>query len=161
MKLLPDKPVLLLKNKVVIADLHLGLFKYIDDQIIKEVAEISKLGEELIILGDLKHIGRRCSIKKLLDVVDSVTLVKGNHDVNIKENISIESSKGIRIGKYGLFHGHALPSEDVMQAKKLIFAHAHPSIFLADDIGGVKKRAWLEGEMDINGGKRASCNSSL
>ena len=155
MKLIPNVPALLLKNKVVIADVHLGLVSFFDKELIKQALNLAKYGDELIILGDLKHIGKKGRIKEFVEIFDKeITLVKGNHDVKINVNINIESSRGIRIGKYGLFHGHAFPSDDVLQAKKLIFAHAHPSILLTDEVGGLKERVWLEGKAEINGEKK-------
>ncbi|MCD6493591.1 MAG: metallophosphoesterase [Archaeoglobaceae archaeon] len=155
MKLIPNVPALLLKNKVVIADVHLGLVSFFDKELIKQASNLAKYGDELIILGDLKHIGKKGRIKEFVEIFDKeITLVKGNHDVKINVNINIESSRGIRIGKYGLFHGHAFPSDDVLQAKKLIFAHAHPSILLTDEVGGLKERVWLEGKAEIDGEKK-------
>ena len=155
MKLIPNVPALLLKNKVVIADVHLGLVSFFDKELIKQALNLAKYGDELIILGDLKHIGKKGRIKEFVEIFDKeITLVKGNHDVKINVNINIESSRGIRIGKYGLFHGHAFPSDDVLQAKKLIFAHAHPSILLTDEVGGLKERVWLEGKAEIDGEKK-------
>ena len=155
MKLIPNVPALLLKNKVVIADVHLGLVSFFDKELIKQALNLAKYGDELIILGDLKHIGKKGRIKEFVEIFDKeITLVKGNHDVKINVNINIESSRGIRIGKYGLFHGHAFPSDDVLQAKKLIFAHAHPSILLIDEVGGLKERVWLEGKAEIDGEKK-------
>lgn len=155
MKLIPNVPALLLKNRVVIADVHLGLVSFFDKELIKQALNLAKYGDELIILGDLKHIGKKGRIKEFVEIFDKeITLVKGNHDVKINVNINIESSRGIRIGKYGLFHGHAFPSDDVLQAKKLIFAHAHPSILLTDEVGGLKERVWLEGKAEINGEKK-------
>ena len=146
---------MLLKNKVVIADVHLGLVSFFDKELIKQALNLAKYGDELIILGDLKHIGKKGRIKEFVEIFDKeITLVKGNHDVKINVNINIESSRGIRIGKYGLFHGHAFPSDDVLQAKKLIFAHAHPSILLTDEVGGLKERVWLEGKAEIDGEKK-------
>lgn len=155
MKLIPNVPALLLKNRVVIADVHLGLVSFFDKELIKQALNLAKYGDELIILGDLKHIGKKGRIKEFVEIFDKeITLVKGNHDVKINVNINIESSRGIRIGKYGLFHGHAFPSDDVLQAKKLIFAHAHPSILLTDEVGGLKERVWLEGKAEIDGEKK-------
>ncbi|RLI79305.1 hypothetical protein DRP05_04375 [Archaeoglobales archaeon] len=157
-KIIPNTPALILKNKVVIADLHLGLFNFFDKFVIEKALEIAELGDELIVLGDLKHLGKKGKVREFIESVKSVgvhlIVVKGNHDINFDVNVNLESSRGIRVGKYGLFHGHANPSDDVLQAKKLIFAHAHPSILLIDSVGGIKKRVWLEGKVEIGGDKK-------
>lgn len=149
MKIVPNTPALIIKNKVVIADLHLGLFSFFDKLIIEKALEIAELGDELIILGDLKHLGKKSRISEFVEAVGNLVVIKGNHDINFDVKVSLESSRGIRIGKYGLFHGHAMPSDDVLQAKKLIFAHAHPSILLTNEIGGVKERVWIEDKIEI------------
>ncbi|RLI74632.1 hypothetical protein DRO97_05580 [Archaeoglobales archaeon] len=154
MKIVPNTPALIIKNKVVIADLHLGLFSFFDKLVIEKALEIAELGEELIILGDLKHLGKKSRISEFVEAVGNLVVIKGNHDINFDVKVNLESSRGIRIGKYGLFHGHAMPSDDVLQAKKLIFAHAHPSILLMDEIGGVKERVWLEDKIEIAGERK-------
>lgn len=156
MKIIPNTPALIVKNKVVMADLHLGLFNFFDKFVIEKALEVAELGNELIVLGDLKHLGKKGKVREFVETIgnSNLTVVKGNHDINFDVSINLESSRGMRIGKYGLFHGHAVPSDDVLQAKKLIFAHAHPSILLADDVGGIKERVWLEGEIEISGDKK-------
>lgn len=155
LRIIPNTPALIVKNKVVIADLHLGLFNFFDRFVIERALEVAELGDELIVLGDLKHLGKKGKIREFVEAVGSkLIVVKGNHDINFDVNVNLENSRGIRIGKYGFFHGHAFPSDDVLQAKKLIFAHAHPSIVLTDDVGGIKKRIWLEGEIEIDGDKK-------
>ncbi|WP_456468867.1 metallophosphoesterase [Archaeoglobus sp.] len=141
--------VLFIGRKAVISDLHLGLVRFYDREIIEKALKIAEKADALIVAGDLMHIGRKGRYEEFLREIGSITelvLIRGNHD------IGLEAEKCIRTGKYGIFHGHAIPDEDVWEAKYLIFGHAHPSIFLKDEVGGYKERVFLSGE--IEDGKR-------
>jgi len=138
-----DEPALLLKGRkriLVIADLHIGLVTFHDHEIVKRVNDVVEKtrADEVLILGDLKHdICKTDRVKILFENLDvEFTLVKGNHDGNLK------GEKSLKIGKIGLFHGHSIPDENVLSSDVLVFAHAHPSVL----ISGVKERVWLLGE---------------
>jgi len=163
-----NEPALLVtgrKRTLIVADLHLGLVSFPDRSVIGKVAEIAeKVGaDRVIIAGDVKHdIGLRArerrEVEELVKALESVGVdkseiiaVKGNHDGGIDDVIHTEDSRGMRLGKIGVFHGHAMPGDDVLQAKTLVFGHAHPAIFLKDRVGGVKERIWLEGRIEIEG----------
>ncbi len=140
--------VVLIGKKAVIADLHLGLLRYYDGEIIEKALSVAERVETLVVAGDLKHIGKRGLWERFMSEVGGVTelvLVKGNHD------IGLEGEKGVRLGKYGIFHGHAIPDEEVWDAKVLIFGHAHPAFFVMDEAGGYRERVFLVGEVE---GKR-------
>ncbi len=153
-EVVPNEPAIILKGRckvLVVADLHLGLVEFYDKPLIEKLnilAEIAK-ADEILVLGDLKHrIWKSSRVERLIRTLEiPITLVKGNHDGGL-DCLEVFSSRGIRIGKFGLFHGHAMPDEDVMQAKTMIFAHAHPSVLIRDYIGGTKVRVWLFGEFD-------------
>lgn len=140
-----DEGALFIGRKAVIADLHLGLVRFYDDDIIERAIKIAEKAKTLIVAGDLMHIRKKGKYEKFISEIGGITelvLVKGNHD------ISIDAEKCIRFGKYGIFHGHAIPDEDVWSAKYLIFGHAHPSVFLRDEVGGYKERVFLTGEIE-------------
>ncbi len=80
-----------------------------------------------------------------------IAVLKGNHDGGIEAVIKTEGTRGIRINDIGIFHGHAMPDDDVLQAKTLIFGHAHPAVLIRDEVGSFKERVWLEGKMSVNG----------
>lgn len=143
--------VLFVGKKAIISDLHLGLVRFYDTTLIDKALKIAEKVDTLIVAGDLKHIGKRGMYENFLREVSSITdlvVIKGNHD------IGLEADKSVRIGKYGIFHGHAVPDDDVWSARYLIFGHAHPSIFLKDSIGGYKERVFLSGEIEIEGEKK-------
>jgi len=139
---------LVIGRKAIIADLHLGLIRFYDRRLIEKAVKVAEHAQTVIVAGDLRHLGKPSSFEDFIREVGGIAeliLLRGNHDAGI------EARKGLRIGKYGIFHGHAVPNDDVMAAKHLIFAHAHPSIFIADDVGGHKERVFLVGEADVGG----------
>ena len=146
-----NEPAVIIGNKLVIADLHLGIeYEFagkgiaIPSQSKKILDRIKKIYskynlKELMILGDLKHLVPKTSFYEStelirfvqhLDYFDEISLIRGNHDVLLPKDLGIKiyPSKGIRINNCGLFHGHAYPDERVMDSKILLMAHEHPSI---------------------------------
>ncbi|HIP57912.1 MAG TPA: hypothetical protein EYH00_01215 [Archaeoglobus profundus] len=153
-KIIPSSPAILIEGrcrKLLIADIHLGLVSFYDLKLIEMMKKLvdKTRADEVLVIGDLKHkIGDCQRVDKIIQSLDfTITLVKGNHDGGIK-GLEVLSSRGIRLGKIGVFHGHAKPSEDVMEADILIFAHAHPSVLIMDRIGGSKVQVWLFGEFE-------------
>jgi len=145
----PNEAALLLRGRsriLVVADVHLGLVRFYDDELVQRIEKIAESVEadEVVVLGDLKHAIGRANVEKIFRGFGfKLTVVKGNHDGGLK-GFEVADPRGIRIGKVGLFHGHANPSDDVIQSKVIVFAHAHPSIL----IGGVKERAWVLGSYE-------------
>ncbi len=149
-EIIPNEPAMLLKGRrkiLLVADLHIGFIDFYDKKIIEKLKNLAESVEadEIIVLGDIKHrIGRYSRLEKLFGEFDvPLSVIKGNHDGGL-DCFEVLSSRGIRIGRFGLFHGHALPNDDVMEADVLIFAHAHPSVL----IEGVKVRVWIFGEFE-------------
>ncbi len=156
-EIVPNEPAMLLTGRrklLLVADLHIGLVDFYDESIVDRLRNLAERLEvdEILVLGDLKHrIGRYERLKRLFDGFDvPLVVVKGNHDGGL-DCFEVLSSRGVRIGKFGLFHGHATPSDDVMEANTLVFAHAHPSVLVRDGVWGFKERVWVFGEFE---GKR-------
>ncbi|AAB90052.1 metallophosphoesterase [Archaeoglobus fulgidus] len=140
-----EEDVLFIGRKAVIADIHLGLVRHYDNELIEKALSIAERVEALIVAGDLKHIGKKGLHERFIREIGEVTdliLIRGNHD------IGLSGEKSIRIGKYGIFHGHAVPDEEVLDAKVLIFGHAHPAYFVKDSAGGYRERVFLTGEVE-------------
>ncbi len=132
-------------KKAILADLHLGLVNFYDSFLVERLKNIAEKFNTVVIAGDIRHLSKKSKWVKTLSEIKEITeliVVKGNHDIDV------EGIKGLRIGKYGIFHGHAIPSDEVMQARHLIFGHAHPSVFIQDDVGGYKERVFLIGEIE-------------
>ncbi len=150
-EIVPNEAAVLLRGRreiLIVADLHLGLVPFYDRDLIGKLKALANSVDEVIVLGDLKHrIGRCPKLRKLFeDFQVPISVVRGNHDGGL-EGFEVLSAKGIRVGNFGLFHGHVLPGEEVLSAKNWILAHAHPSVLIA----GIKERIWIFGEFE---GKR-------
>ncbi len=161
-----NEPALLLtgrSRKLIIADLHLGILRFSDDSLIEKASQLAERADEVILAGDVKHdIGMRAreskEVEKLIDGLQNsgispsdITVLKGNHDGGIDSVIRTEGTRGIRFNDIGVFHGHAIPDDDVLEAKTLVFGHAHPAVLIKDEVGSFKERVWLEGKMNMDG----------
>jgi putative SbcD/Mre11-related phosphoesterase len=165
------KPALSIGRALVISDLHLGIEYFLEGKGIRipsqwkaMAREVVALKEEtgadtLIINGDLKHgipAGKRefrdtrLFIKEVSAHFDEIYLVKGNHDGGLQNEIGhlveIVPGSGFVFDGVGIFHGHAWPSEDVMEARSLLMGHMHPSYEFTDSIGNSQKEpCWVRG----------------
>lgn len=169
-KPVPDEAALLLGKSLVVADLHIGieeefrqkgynipsLTHHMEKRLIMLI-EGHKV-DKLIVLGDLKHriIGFKQDyrevkrfLERILEYVD-VELAKGNHDGGLQymirslENVTLHTPKGFKMKNFGLFHGHAHPSEDLWKSQILIMGHEHPVVRFVDRLGiPLYMKAWL------------------
>lgn len=170
LKVIPDKPAVKVTGRerwIVVADLHLGIVHFPDHSTIDEVRNLAERerADGVIVLGDLKHdIGLRNVERKevelfkesLLEVgieEENLILIRGNHDGGLDDLIRMEASSGFVFKDYGFFHGHAKPSQDVLDSKLVVFAHIHPAVLISDDVGGSKRRVWLKGDWEASGKK--------
>lgn len=173
-----DNPALLISDRkygkiLAIADLHLGIehelynagiviapqaekFKETIDKLLKMTK-----AEKLVIIGDLKHKVPGISFRELKEIPKlvgyltkktHVVLVKGNHDVELKElseKMEVHGSRGFKIGPYGFFHGHAWPSKKLLKCDHLFTAHIHPTVEFIDDFGfRFVEKVWVKGKLD-------------
>lgn len=145
---------------LVVADLHIGyertLFKR--DQYSANLAEriIQRFEQlvanvkpsEVIILGDLKHSIRDFSLQEfhkvavLLNRIQkkaTLTVVRGNHDADIElvvpDDTQIIPASGFKLTfdsqKVYLIHGHAQPTQEILDCSSLLMAHIHPVIAIS------------------------------
>lgn len=171
-----DTPALLIEGKkthICVADLHIGIEVQlrlggfnIPSQTPKMQAsleELSSKGENLLILGDLKHripsVGYRENkeigplMERLGECYESVTLVSGNHDGGIAsvlpKSVRAVSGRGVRLEDVGAFHGHIWPSESVMEAQSVVMGHTHPSVLLMDSMGAkTNEKCWVRARFE-------------
>ena len=140
---------------LIVADLHIGIVSF-PDRVVDDVVALVKTtrAERLVVVGDVKHdIGKRFvelkACQELVERVEAegveeVLFIRGNHDGGLDaERCVIEDDTAF-------FHGHFVP-EEALEAKRLVIAHAHPAIFIADEVSGFKERVWLEGLVEIGG----------
>jgi hypothetical protein len=175
-RLITDYPAAFIPEKkaLVIAELHLGLEYQLYKSGITIPAQgetfrqtIDKLIEQtkaktLIIVGDVKHkvpgatIREDKEIPKLLNYLKEkvkIVLIKGNHDDRIEgivpAGVKVYSSRGLKLGEYGFFHGHAWPSKKLMQCNYLFIAHIHPAVEFKDKFGYRSVlHVWLKGQLN-------------
>lgn len=168
---IPNEPALIIDDRVlVVADLHIGLEAELKEAGFTLPSQTEKMTnrllailedkqpEKLIILGDLKHNIPQTSkqewdevpllVEAALELVEKIEILPGNHDGGIgrvlPENVKIWTSRGIKVGDIGLFHGHAWPSKEVMKTRIAIMAHDHPTVLFVDKLGmRTSKRCWV------------------
>lgn len=120
--------------------------------------------DRLVVLGDLvSSIGEprgpeRAELSALLAALSvPTTLVKGNHDGDIRsaladlgvDGISVTRPSGVRLGPVGFAHGHTWPDADVLGADVVCLGHEHPLVRLTDAVGGGRlERVWLRGALN-------------
>lgn len=162
---------------IVGADFHLGYEVVLADeegyflphaQFDEIIDELEKILEQynakrFIINGDLKHkfsMRTRQETREVLsfiefltNYVDSVIIVRGNHDNFVRglfdkfENVEFVEPYYL-LGQYFFTHGHISNLEILSHMKDhfTIIAHEHPALLLYDDVGGkVKVPAFLYG----------------
>ncbi len=155
---------------LVVADLHIGweaslvrVGVHIPSQVDRLLRRLEELVDRyaptsLIFLGDVKHTvawaeaeerwGIREMMKRLLELVPNVQVIPGNHDGNIErllpDEVRILPSTGIPLwGEYGLFHGHAWPSPELLGCRVLIQGHVHPVVAFRGAWFRVVRQVWV------------------
>jgi putative SbcD/Mre11-related phosphoesterase len=166
----PDRPILLAGDTLVVADLHIGKEEELrqagftlPSQARRMAEEIASVIEDLkprrlVILGDLKHqfpkstgLERR-EVPRFFDAIEGSVaeahMVVGNHDGNISyilpRWVKLHDAEGFRVEDVGYVHGHAWPSPEVMGARTLLMGHNHPTILFPDRLGFRNiERCWI------------------
>jgi len=172
----PDSPALVVNESedwLVVADLHVGIEVQLRaagfniptqmPKMLSSLVALCERADNLLILGDLKHkipsVGRREDreirhlMGELLDEYERIVVVAGNHDGGLAsalpEGVEAMSSRGMRFGDVGVFHGHVWPSDEVMGANRIIMGHTHPSVVFVDSLGGRRtEKCWLRSKLD-------------
>jgi len=160
------------KKWLCVADLHLGIEVQLRHagfnipsqapKMLSSLEALSAFGDNLLILGDLKHRIPSVSYREdreIPPILDSlmkrykeVVIVAGNHDGGLDAilppGVKAVSGAGIRVENAGAFHGHIWPSKDVMDGDMLVMGHIHPSVVLADSLGTKSnEKCWLKGKL--------------
>jgi len=172
-----NKKALSFSDTLIIADLHVGYERELEDRgvnlpsqsdiMMREIYDMleSEDHERLVINGDLKHNIPSGSwqeykeipemIDRWLEVVEEVYMIPGNHDGGIQSylprEVRIKDSSGYVLEDIGILHGHANPSEEVLDCETIIIAHSHPTISLIDSLGRKDKmQCWIKMEFEID-----------
>ena len=161
---------------VVVGDLHIGWEVTLSQQGIHIPSQTGKMLQRLralietehpsrlIMLGDVKHSVTGAELEEwrdvpeffeqLLKLVPSVQVILGNHDGNLEpltpSKVEMLSPSGIALwNRFGLLHGHAWPSPEILGCETLILGHLHPAITLRDALGyRLTKPAWVTASCD-------------
>ncbi|MEM1513973.1 MAG: metallophosphoesterase [Candidatus Thermoplasmatota archaeon] len=187
---IPNERALYIKKEkaIVVADLHIGIeFEYhaqginIPLQTSNMLEKIEFLIEEyradkIIIVGDLKHVISGAEnkyfmekerkevnffINRLSKNADLI-IVKGNHDVFLRsKKANIYNARGFKMGNISFAHGHAWPSEEIMNGKIIVFAHLHPSLKIKNNHGYYLKPCWVRGKVNKNLKKYKKWNKKM
>ena len=184
LKIVPGDAALVFTSEeectLLISDLHLGLEKEMAKKgfrlpaySVKMVERIRNLSEKyrtnrLAVLGDVKHtVGKVEDIDwgvipwffdTMLDLFQSVEVVPGNHDGNIRtvlpQRVLLHPSQGTVLGKgrerIGVAHGHAWPSEEAIATRNLVIGHSHFTYEMRDSLGTRSRdSAWVFAKYDV------------
>jgi len=174
-----EPAVLLRKRKekvVVVGDLHIGWEVslaqqgiHVPSQTAKMLQRLKSIVQEeqpsrLVMLGDVKHSVTGAELEEWRDVpeffeqlmklVPSIQVIMGNHDGNLEpltpSKIELLASSGISLwGKFGLLHGHAWPTPEILGCQTLILGHLHPAVTLRDALGyRLTRPVWVTAPCD-------------
>ncbi len=180
-RLLTPWPAMLVEGDermLLATDFHLGIeyelakmginIPYQTERFLDELLGIVRENrpERLILVGDVKHGVPITSFQEkreiprffdaLLEEVDQIDVVRGNHDANIQnlvpEGVDIHPTKGFMVGekyKVAAMHGHAWPYPRLMSADLMVMGHNHPAVQLNTPLGvRITRRVWVRGRCD-------------
>jgi putative SbcD/Mre11-related phosphoesterase len=161
---------------VVIGDLHIGWEVtlaqqgiHIPSQTDKMLSRLKLIIEQekpskLVMLGDVKHSVTAAELEEWRDVpeffealvklVPTIQVILGNHDGNLEpltpSQVELIPATGISLWKkFGLFHGHAWPTPEILGCETLILGHLHPAVTLRDALGyRLTRPAWVMASCD-------------
>jgi len=156
---------------LVVGDLHIGWEVTLARQGIHVPSQTSKMllrleaaiakehPTRIVMLGDVKHSVTGAELEewhdvpvffeKLLAKVPVIQIIVGNHDGNLEpltpSKVELLPPSGIALWReYGLLHGHAWPTPELLGCETLILGHLHPAITLRDAMGyRITKPAWI------------------
>ncbi|MFA5303488.1 MAG: metallophosphoesterase [Candidatus Nanoarchaeia archaeon] len=156
-ELIKDLPMAIIKDYLVISDLHIGFEKGLQSKgytifsQTKKMLKIIKFAKKkickLIILGDLKDDIISSYKKSITDflaelskIFNEIIIIKGNHDgliekyAKIFENITVKNE--LLLDDYLFIHGHKMPSKEALiNAETLIIGHFHSNYEFRNYLG--------------------------
>ncbi len=161
------------ESALLLSDLHYGVEAemlrggvWVPNRSTSRTEKVLKLiketkAEKLILLGDVKHQVPHNSKQQRTDLeqffmattrIAKVEIIPGNHDGGLQdiapENVTFHESTGYVIGNVGLTHGHAWPSQEVMNSELLVMGHEHPALSFRDRLDKLHSEpCWLRAPM--------------
>lgn len=178
---IPDRPVLELtggERVLCVGDLHIGIeadmrFRGVivpsqTHRMEKELKDLAEGVDRLVVIGDVKHqvpgstkqehIEVPRFFNGLLNHYPRIDLVKGNHDTDIERmlpsRVTVHDQGGFVLDDVGFVHGHAWPSEEVMNTRLLVMGHNHPAVIFEDGLHHNQvERCWVRCRFRGGGGR--------
>ncbi len=175
-KFLVDRPIAFIPEEktIVISDLQIGFEQDLyrkgvtirpqAEKFLKVLDEVisSTKTKTVVITGDLKHGVPGITLREMKEIPKfflgllgkaNVIFCRGNHDTGLEgfipEGVKVYGSGGVKIGKYGFFHGHAWPGEDLMSCDYLFMGHLQPGIEFKDEFGlRMIEQVWVRSKLD-------------
>ena len=161
------------ESALILSDLHYGVEAemlrggvWVPNRSTGRTEKVLKLikqtkSKRLILLGDVKHQVPHNSKQQRTDLeqffmavnrVAKVEIVPGNHDGGLEDiipsDVKSHKSDGFVIGEIGMVHGHAWPSQEVMNSKILVMGHEHPALSFRDRLDKLHSEpCWLRAPM--------------
>ena len=161
------------ESALLLSDLHYGVEAemlrggvWIPNRSTARTEKVLKLikqtkSKRLVLLGDVKHQVPHNSKQQRTDLeqffmattrIAKVEIIPGNHDGGLKDiapsDVIFHESTGYVIGNIGLIHGHAWPSQEVMNSELLVMGHEHPALSFRDRLDKLHSEpCWLRAPM--------------
>ena len=161
------------ESALLLSDLHYGVEAemlrggvWIPNRSTARTEKVLKLikqtkSKRLILLGDVKHQVPHNSKQQRTDLeqffmattrIATVEIIPGNHDGGLKDiapsDVIFHKSTGCVIENIGLSHGHAWPSQEVMNSELLVMGHEHPALSFRDRLDKLHSEpCWLGAPM--------------
>ena len=151
-----------LKDSLIIADLHIGTERqllqrgirigdftdYLIDKTLLLLRETRC--KKLVVLGDIKEnvVALDAEVHRYFDCLlphARVTVCRGNHDGNIEriQGLNVSGPEGMALHGTGLFHGHAWPAPELLQCKTIVMSHNHPQLTFFEEGKKEPHPVWL------------------
>ena len=190
LKFIAGQAAAVVGKNLIISDSHVGVELELEAKGISvsnfelEAKKLNSLLKQtkcnrIIVLGDFKHdfYGLKNKefwvLKKFLKLLKckNILVIKGNHDSQLEEfkEVKVIEAKGMLVEekgvKYGLFHGHALPSTEILEnADVFLLGNMHPLVEISEGKGGerfsYRTPVWMMGKtkenrkIGLRGGKK-------
>ena len=161
------------ESALILSDLHYGVEAemlrggvWVPNRSTGRTEKVLKLikqtkSKRLILLGDVKHQVPHNSKQQRTDLeqffmavnrVAKVEIVPGNHDGGLEDiipsDVKFHKSDGFVIEEIGMVHGHAWPSQEVMNSNILVMGHEHPALSFRDRLDKLHSEpCWLRAPM--------------
>jgi len=172
-----DYPAMKIGNRLVVADVHLGITREIYEAGIAVPSQVQafvkRLNElkaktrtkQLILLGDVKHKVPGVSWQEQFELpefleklgFEEIVIIKGNHDAEIEHMIPAELRKKVKVrpslsvGDFLFTHGHRhvnLTSPKGRAIRTIIIGHNQPAVIFRDEIGArYVEPVWVRGAL--------------